>query len=174
MTVIEGISDLEWSGITERSVFIRLLPQKLITNGFTFNDVREAIVASNLSVPTGDITISNEILPVRINSTLTSIEDIKNVKLFSKEGEYTAKTLGEVAEVTDESKYTNNITRINGKEGVSFSIIPEGGADVVGIIDQVKKEMDSLAIPEDYKVEILHDQSIEINQSVHSMLREVF
>lgn len=34
--------------------------------------------------------------------------------------------------------------------------------------------MDSLAIPEDYKVEILHDQSIEINQSVHSMLREVF
>ncbi|QGG50885.1 efflux RND transporter permease subunit [Lysinibacillus pakistanensis] len=174
LTVIEGISDLEWSGITERSVFIRLLPQKLITNGFTFNDVREAIVASNLSVPTGDITISNEILPVRINSTLTSIEDIKNVKLFSKEGEYTAKTLGEVAEVTDESKYTNNITRINGKEGVSFSIITEGGADVVGIIDQVKKEMDSLAIPEDYKVEILHDQSIEINQSVHSMLREVF
>lgn len=87
MTVIEGISDLEWSGITERSVFIRLLPQKLITNGFTFNDVREAIVASNLSVPTGDITISNEILPVRINSTLTSIEDIKNVKLFFRKKE---------------------------------------------------------------------------------------
>lgn len=174
LTVIEGIGDLEMSGTTETSVFIRLLPQKLIANGFTFNDVREAIVASNLSVPTGDITISNEILPVRINSALTSIEDIKNVKLFTKEGEYTAKTLGEVAEVTDESKYTNNITRINGKEGVSFSIIPEGGADVVGIIDQVKKEMDSLAIPEDYKMEILHDQSIEINQSVHSMLREVF
>lgn len=174
LTVIEGISDIEWSGTTETSVFIRLLPQKLIANGLTFNDVREAIVASNLSVPTGDITISNEILPVRINSALTSIEDIKNVKLFTKAGEYTAKTLGEVAEVTDESQYTNNITRINGKEGVSFSIIPEGGANVVGIIDQVKKEMDSLAIPEDYKMEILHDQSIEINQSVHSMLREVF
>lgn len=174
LTVIEGISDIEWSGTTETSVFIRLLPQKLIANDFTFNDVREAIVASNLSVPTGDITISNEILPVRINSTLTSIEDIKNVKLFTKEGEFTAKTLGEVAEVTEESKFTNNITRVNGKEGVSFSIIPEGGANVVAIVDQVKKEMDSLTIPEDYKMEILHDQSIEINQSVHSMLREVF
>lgn len=174
LTVIEGISDIEWSGTTETSVFIRLLPQKLIANDFIFNDVREAIVASNLSVPTGDITISNEILPVRINSAFTSIEDIKNVKLFTKEGEFTTKTLGEVAEVTEESKFTNNITRVNGKEGVSFSIIPEGGANVVAIVDEVKKEMDSLTIPEDYKMEILHDQSIEINQSVHSMLREVF
>jgi len=174
LTVIEGISEIEWNGTTETSVFIRLLPQKLIAYGFTFNDVREAIVASNLSMPTGDITISNEILPVRINSALTSIEDIKNVKLFPKEGEFSTKTLGEVAEVTDESNYTNNITRINGKEGVSFSIIPEGGANVVAIVNQVKKEMDSIAIPEEYKVEILHDQSIEVNQSVQSMLREVF
>lgn len=173
LTVIEGISEIELNGTTETSVFIRLLPQKLTVNGFTFNDVREAIAASNLSVPTGDITISNEIVPVRINSAFTSIEDIKDVKLFTKE-EFTAKTLGEVAEVTDESKYINNLTRINGKEGVSFSIIPKGGANVVAIVDQVKKEMDSLAIPDDYKVEILHDQSIEINQSVHSMLREVF
>ncbi|MGE7114531.1 efflux RND transporter permease subunit [Lysinibacillus sp. NPDC047702] len=174
LTIIEGISEIELNGTTETSVFIRLLPQKLTANGFTFNDVREAIAASNLSVPTGDITISNEILPVRINSAFTSIEDIKDVKLFKKEGEFTAKTLDDVAEVTDESKYINNLTRINGKEGVSFSIIPEGGANVVAIVDQVKKEMDSFAIPDDYKVEILHDQSIEINQSVHSMLREVF
>ncbi|MFJ6207153.1 efflux RND transporter permease subunit [Lysinibacillus sp. NPDC092081] len=177
LSVIEGISDIEISGTTEKFVFIRLLPHQLMARGITLNDVREAILANNLSMPTGDISISNEVLPVRINSELKSIEDIKDIKLFTKEvnsQNITTTSLGEIAEVSYESEYTNNMTRINGRQGVSFSIIPEGGANAVAIVDQVKKEINNLAIPEDYKVEILRDQSIEINQSVHSMLREVF
>ncbi|MGE7129641.1 efflux RND transporter permease subunit [Lysinibacillus xylanilyticus] len=177
LSVIEGISDIEISGTTEKLVFIRLLPHQLMANGITLNDVREAILANNLSMPTGDISISNEVLPVRINSELKSIEEIKDIKLFTKEENsqnITTTNLGEIAEVSYESEYTNDMTRINGKQGVSFSIIPEGGANSVAIVDQVKKEINNLAIPEDYKVEILRDQSIEINQSVHSMLREVF
>ncbi|MFJ7732144.1 efflux RND transporter permease subunit [Lysinibacillus sp. NPDC097231] len=177
LTVIEGISDIEISGTTEKFVFIRLLPKKMMASGITLNDVREAILANNISMPTGDISMSNEVLPVRINSELKSIEDIKDIKLFSNEvnaQNITTTTLGEMAEVSYDSEYVNNMTRINGKQGVSFSIIPEGGANAVAIVEQVKKEIKNLTFPEDYKVEILQDQSIEINQSVHSMLREVF
>ena len=177
ISVIEGISDIEISGTAEKFVIIRLLPHQLMASGITLNDVREAILSNNLSMPTGDISISNEVLPVRINSELKSIEDIKDIKLFTKEvnsQNITTTNLGEIAEISYESDYTNNMTRINGKQGVSFSIIPEGGANTVAIVDQVKKEINNLAILKDFKVEILRDQSIEINQSVHSMLREVF
>jgi len=177
LTVIEGISDIEISGTTEKFVFIRLLPKKMMASGITLNDVREAILANNISMPTGDISMSNEVLPVRINSGLKSIEDIKDIKLFSNEVKaqnITTTTLGEMAEVSYDSEYVNNMTRINGKQGVSFSIIPEGGANAVAIVEQVKKEIKNLTFPDDYKVKILQDQSIEINQSVHSMLREVF
>ncbi|MCL1694241.1 efflux RND transporter permease subunit [Lysinibacillus sp. BPa_S21] len=177
LTVIEGISDIEIDGTTEKYIYIRLLPQKLMAKGITLDDVRETILANNLSMPTGDISISDEVLPVRINSELKSIEEIKEIKVFSKEisaPNIASTNLGDIAEVSYESDYTNNLTRINGKQGISFSIIPEGGANTVAIVDQVKKVINNLAIPEDYKVEVLRDQSIEINQSVHSMLREVF
>lgn len=181
LEVIEGVSEVKVGGIADQLVSIRLLPKELEAKGITINDVKEAILANNLSMPTGDISVSNEVLPVRVNKELKSVADVKHIKLFTKEANsQTTKTapgtttLGEIAEVTYESEYTNNITRINGEQGVSFGIIAKGGANVVAIVDQVKAEVKNLDLPEGYKVETLRDQSIEIKQSVYSMLREAF
>ncbi|MBK3493787.1 efflux RND transporter permease subunit [Viridibacillus sp. YIM B01967] len=181
LEVIEGVSEVEVGGVADKLVLIRLLPEQLEARGITIADVKTAISANNLSMPTGDITVSNEVLPVRVNKELKSVADVKQIKLFTQNSNsQTAKkvpgttTLGKIAEVTYESEYTNNITRINGEQGVSFGITAEGGANVVAIVDQVKEEIKNLDLPEGYQVETLRDQSIEIKQSVYSMLREAF
>lgn len=181
LEVIEGVSEVEVGGVAERFVMIRLLPDQLEGRGITIDDVKSAIWANNLSIPTGDISVSNEVLPVRVSKELKTVDDIKKIKLFTQEANtQTATTLSgtvtldEIAEVTYESEFTNNITRINGKQGVSFGILAEGGANVVAIVDQVKEVVGNLNLPEGFKVEILRDQSTEIKQSVYSMLREVF
>ncbi|MGE7925083.1 efflux RND transporter permease subunit [Viridibacillus arvi] len=179
--VIDGVSEIEVGGVADRLVLVRLIPKQLEESGITINDVKTAISANNLSMPTGDISVSNEVLPVRINKELKSVEDVKKIKIFTQgTNSQTTKTLpgtitlGEIAEVTYESEYTNNITRINGEQGVSLGIMAEGGANVVAIVDQVKEEMKNLDLPEGYKVETLRDQSIEIKKSVYSMLKEAF
>ncbi|MEK5481929.1 efflux RND transporter permease subunit [Viridibacillus sp. FSL R5-0888] len=179
--VIDGVSEIEVGGVADRLVLVRLIPKQLEASGITINDVKTAISANNLSMPTGDISVSNEVLPVRINKELKSVEDVKKIKIFTQgTNSQTTKTLpgtitlGEIAEVTYESEYTNNITRINGEQGVSLGIMAEGGANVVAIVEQVKEEMKNLDLPEGYKVETLRDQSIEIKKSVYSMLKEAF
>lgn len=176
---IEGVSEVEIGGTMERYVFVRLLPEQLVMRGLTIDDVRVAIKANNLSMPMGDILVSNEVLPVRVNKELKSIDDVKQIKIFTEvenwdndKAIHKTITLGEIAEVTYESKNSNNITRINGEQGVSVGIITKSGANVVDIVDQVKEKIEKLEIPQDYEIEVLRDQSIEIKQSVYSMLRE--
>ncbi|RDI45411.1 efflux RND transporter permease subunit [Falsibacillus pallidus] len=172
---IEGFSKVDVGGIEDKNVFIRLIPEKLTKYGLTLEDVKRTIEANNFTVPTGDIKSENEVLPVRVSKELTSLEEIKNIKLFlkpSQPGQLPVIDLNKVAEVSYESQNVTDFTRINGKEGVRFAVSVEGGANVVGIVDEIKKKMKNVELPEGYKLVTLRDQSVEIKESVYTMLRE--
>ena len=72
LEAIEGVSEVEVGGIEDKIVSIRLLPEELIKRGITLDDVKSAINANNLSIPTGDISLSNEVFPVRVSKELVS------------------------------------------------------------------------------------------------------
>ena len=60
------------------------MPEELIKRGITHDDVKSAIDANNLSIPTGDISLSDEVLPVRVSKELQSLDDVKNIRLFAQ------------------------------------------------------------------------------------------
>ncbi|WP_433750105.1 efflux RND transporter permease subunit [Falsibacillus pallidus] len=172
---IEGVSKVDVGGIEDKNVFIRLIPDQLTKYGLTLEDVKRTIEANNFNIPTGDIKSENEVLPVRVSKELKSLEDIKNIKLFlkpSQPGQLPVIDLNQVAEVSFENQNVTDFTRINGKEGVRFAVSVEGGANVVGIVDEIKKELKNIELPDGYKLVTLRDQSVEIKESVYSMLRE--
>ncbi|OMP67014.1 efflux RND transporter permease subunit [Domibacillus epiphyticus] len=175
---IDGVSKVEIGGDEEKTVNIRLLPEKLKENGITLDDVKTAINSNNIAIPTGDLSLSDEVLPVRVRKELTSIDDVKNIRLF-KQGTVQGGIpglenlkLSEIAEVAYESENVSNFTRINGEPGVRFGIIAEGGANVVAIVEEAKEEMGKIQLPEGFEMKTLRDQSIEIEESVNAMLRE--
>lgn len=179
LEAIEGVSKVDVGGIEDKIVTIRLLPKELKKNGITLDDVKAAINANNLTIPTGDLSLSDEVLPVRVSKELKSVEDVKNIRLFTKGAVTQAGIpkmedvkLSDIADIAYESENKSNFTRINGEPGVRFGIIAEGGANVVQIVDQVQEEIDKIQLPEGYEMKTLRDQSIEIKDSVYSMLRE--
>ncbi|PLS18008.1 acriflavin resistance protein [Bacillus sp. M6-12] len=181
LEAIEGVNKVEVGGIDEKQVFIRLLPEKLKEKGLTLEDVKNAITANNLSIPTGDVAISNQVFPVRVGKELESVDAIKDITLFAKgmagspQGQMPVLQnlkLKDIADVTYESVNNTDFTRINGEPGVRFGIIVEGGANVVSIVEEAKELMKETDFPEGYSVKTLRDQSIEIKDSVYSMLRE--
>lgn len=179
LEVIEGVSKVEVGGVEEKTVSIRLLPEKLKEKGLTLDDVKGAITANNMTIPTGDVELSKEILPVRVSKELQSLSDVKNITLFTQ-GAPTAQgvptlediKLSDIAEVTYGIENESNFTRINGEPGVRVGIVAEGGANAVAIVEKVKEEIDRVKLPKGYEVETLRDQSIEIKDSVYAMLRE--
>ena len=180
LEAIEGVSEVATGGIEEMIVGIRLLPEELLKWGITHDDVKSAIDANNLSIPTGDISLADEVLPVRVSKELQSLDDVKNIQLFAQRvnpetgapGLETVK-LSQIAKITYENENSSDFTRLNGKPGVRFGIIAEGGANVVAIVERAKEIMDEVKTTNGYEIVTLRDQSIEINDSVYSMLREV-
>jgi HAE1 family hydrophobic/amphiphilic exporter-1 len=168
LEVIEGVSKVDIGGIEDKTVTIRLLPEELKKRGITLDDVKAAITANNLTIPTGDLTLSNEVLPVRVSKELGSLDDVKNIRLFtqgvvSQEADPKLAThkLSEIADVTYGNENTSDFTRINGEPGVRFGIIAEGGANVVAIVEQAKEEIESIKLPDGYEVETLREQCLE-------------
>ncbi|MFD2445559.1 efflux RND transporter permease subunit [Bacillus sp. CGMCC 1.16607] len=176
LEVIEGVNKVEVGGLDKKSVTIHLLPEELKKRGITLDDVKTAITANNLTIPTGDVTLSSEVLPVRVSKELKSLDDVKNIRLFSTVTGAVPKLesikLSEIADVAYGSENTSDFTRINGKPGVRFGIVAEGGANVVAIVEKVKEEVEAVKLPEGFEIKTLRDQSIEIKDSVYSMLRE--
>ncbi|WP_175384399.1 efflux RND transporter permease subunit [Bacillus sp. FJAT-27225] len=167
---IEGVSQVDTGGLAEKSVQVRLIPEEAAKVGLTLDAVKQAISANNMAIPTGDVSLSDETLPVRVSKELGSLEDLKEITLFIP-GKQPIK-LGDVAKITHESENKSDFTRINGKEGVRVGIVAEGGANVVSIVEKAKEELKEAGTPAGIKTEILRDQSVEIKDSVYSMLRE--
>ena len=84
LEVIEGVSEVDVGGVEDKMVTIRLLPEELRKRGITLDDVKAAIHANNFNIPTGDVALSDEVLPVRVNKELTSLADVKNIRLFTQ------------------------------------------------------------------------------------------
>lgn len=176
---IEGVSKVDVGGLEEKAVTIRLIPEELKKRGITLDDVKTAINANNLTIPTGNVAVSNQVLPVRVSKELKSLDDVKNIRLFtmgspiqSVNTELENIKLSEIAEVEYGNEVKSNFTRINGEPGVRVGIIAEGGANVVEIVENVKEEIEKIQLPKGVEVKTLRDQSIEIKDSVYSMLRE--
>ncbi|ALC88972.1 hypothetical protein AM500_03525 [Bacillus sp. FJAT-18017] len=167
---IDGVSKVETGGLAEKTVNIRLIPGEAEKQGITLETVKTAIAANNMAIPTGDLSLSDETLPVRVSKELKSLDDLNEISLFVP-GKQPIE-LSEVADITYENENKSDFTRINGKEGVRVGIIAEGGANVVSIVEKAKEEMKKAGTPAGIKTEILRDQSVEIKDSVYSMLRE--
>ncbi|MBW7475422.1 efflux RND transporter permease subunit [Paenibacillus oenotherae] len=174
---VEGVDTVETSGVLDKRVYVRVKPESLAKYGLTLDMVQQLITANNISVPIGDLRTGEQILPLRISETLQSIEDIESIRLSAKPAPGQAERapqlkLGDIAEVVHES-VTTNVTRLNGKPAISVMVLSKGGEDVVAMVEEIKEQLGGLNYPPDMKREELHDQSVEVEKSVYSMLREV-
>lgn len=176
---IDGVNKVEVGGIDNKIVMIRILPEEIMKRGLTLEDVKTAINANNLTIPTGDVSLSDQVLPVRVGKELQSLEDVKNINLFAKGAPtqnampaLSSVKLSEIADVSYENETNSDFTRINGQPGVRIGIVADGGANVVSIVEKAKEEIDKVNLPDGYKIKTLRDQSVEIKNSVYSMMRE--
>jgi multidrug efflux pump subunit AcrB len=167
---INGIDEVNVNGFHEKKVFVRVKPEALKSNNLTLDQVKQFIAANNASFPIGDLKTPDQTLPIRLNNSLKSLEDIKNIPILTAK----SKTL-KLSNIADISYATTDkgITRINGEPAVTLTVIPQGGQDAVKIAKQAKEKVASVKLPDGLKIAVLLDRSSEIEKSVYGMLREV-
>ena len=155
-----------------RQIMVDIDPAALLALGLTPTDVTNAVNAQNLTVPAGDAKIGSRQYIVSVNSQPSSIEQLNNIPIKQVNG--ATVYLRDVGHVRDAWAVQQNIVRADGKRSVLLTVIKNGDASTVDVVNGVKKALPTIRAeaPPGMEIKELFDQSVFVTTSIDGVLRE--
>lgn len=158
----DGVASVNVSGALVEEVQILLDQQKLEEKGLAQSDIVQLIQANNVSFPGDPIeTDDGKQLTTRIVSTLTTVEDIKNLTVTVNPLDGKNVTVADVADVSLREQETSTETRANEEPAVLMSVLQESGANTADVSTSFKQSLEDLLQKDEFKgveADILFDQ----------------
>ncbi len=172
LVTIPGVAIPFPFGGKQRVISVDIDNAALLAKGLTPLDVVNAVNAQNLILPSGTAKMGPTEFAVTLNGAPQAIEGLNNLPVRTVNGAVTY--LREVAHVRDGFTPQTNIVRLDGVRGVLMSIIKNGSASTLRIVQTLKDTLPSAEklLPPDIKVRALFDQSIYVRAAISGVLRE--
>jgi multidrug efflux pump subunit AcrB len=169
---IPGVTFPTPAGGKYRQIMVDIDPLKLQAKGLTPMDVVNAVNAQNLTLPSGTAKIGDTQYTVRTNATPTTIADLNNVPIKFVNGAMVF--VKDVGYVRDGFAVQQNIVRENGHRSVLLSVIKNGNASTLDVVNGVKKALQVArqAVPPGLHISELFDQSVFVSNAVAAVVRE--
>ena len=167
LQMVEGVSEVNVYGASQRAMRIVLKPEKLAEYGITYQTVRDKINANNYNTPGGKAKNKSMEITVRTVGKYENINDIKNVVVANHEGRPVYIT--DVAEVYDGWEDEDTYGSANGKPSVLVFVSKQSKTNTVDVTDGVNAKMAELqetVLPADITVEKIRDQSKYIRDNI--------
>lgn len=159
-------------GGKSRQITVDLDTQKLLAQGLTPVDIVNAVGAQNLILPAGTQKIDATEYGVTLNGTPGTIAALNAIPVKTSNG--ATLYLGDVANVRDGFSPQTNVVRQDGQRGVLLSILKNGGASTLDIVNNIHKLLPvaAAALPQDIKITPLFDQSLFVKAAIEGVIRE--
>jgi len=169
---VQGVTFPAPDGGKYRQIMVDIDPLKLQARGLTPADVVNAVNAQNLTVPSGLVKISDTQYTVRTNAMPLSIADLNDIPIKYTNGQTVF--LKDVGQVHDGWAVQQNIVRNEGRRSVLLSVLKNGNASTVAVVNGVRKvlEVARKAAPPGLGINELFDQSKLVTASIAGVLRE--
>ena len=169
---VPGVTFPTPDGGKYRQIMVDIDPLKLQAKGLTPVDVVNAVNAQTLTLPSGLAKIGDTQYTVRTNAMPVTITDLNNIPIkYINDQTVFVKDVGEAH---DGWAVQQNIVRQDGRRAVLLSVIKNGDASTVAVVNGV---LDALKIaraaaPPGLNINELFDQSKLVTASIASVLRE--
>jgi multidrug efflux pump subunit AcrB len=169
---VPGVTLPTPAGGKYRQIMVDIDPDKLLSRGLTPLDIVNAVNTQSLTLPSGTAKIGNTQYTVKTNATPTTIDDLNMIPVKFVNG--ATIFLKDVAQVRDGSLVQQNIVREDGHRSVLLSVIKNGNASTLAVVNGVKQALQAVraAAPAGLKINELFDQSVFVTSSVKGVLRE--
>src|SRR6201993_3292869 len=169
---VQGVTFPAPDGGKYRQIMVDIDPAKLQARGLTPADVVNAVNAQNLTLPAGLAKIGDAQYTVRTNAMPTSIADLNEIPIKYVNGQTVL--LKDVGQVHDGWAVQQNIVRNDGRRSVLLSVLKNGIASTVAVVNGVRKaiEVARAAAPPGLGIDELFDQSKLVTASIAGVLRE--
>lgn len=169
---IPGVTLPTPAGGKYRQIMVDIDPAKLVAKGLTPIDVVNAVNAQNLTLPSGTAKIGEKQYVVRTNATPSSIDALNDIPIKVVNG--ATVFVKDVGQVHDGWLVQQNVVRQDGKRSVLLSLIKNGNASTLQVVNAVKATLETVrkAAPPDLKINELFDQSVFVKQALLGVLHE--
>lgn len=165
---LDGVAALTLEGVQERQYQIHLHPEQLQVHQLTFEQVQSSLITQNLNLAGGSITQDNQIRSIQITGNYSSLYDLSQIKIPTKNGMIPLSALAVLKEITTPK---GHISYINGKPCIGLSIFKEDGKNTVQLAKQIQKEMQRIEkeLASEIKLQVVFNQSEFINQAISAI-----
>jgi multidrug efflux pump subunit AcrB len=171
-STLPGVSAPPPFGGNQRTVVVRVEPDRLRAYGMTPEEVVRAIATGNTILPAGSVRIGdyNRIAP--LNSIVSNIQELSGLPL--RVGSGPAVYLRDVGTVENGSDILTGYGLVNGRRTVYIPVTKRSDASTVDVVNRVKAELPRFQslVPDDIKVSFEFDQSTYVKNAIRGLAFE--
>lgn len=170
---IPGVGTVSVTGAPKREVQVNVNPQRLEAYKLSVEQIAGIIAQENVNVPGGSFDVGSNTYTLRLQGEFRDSKELNNVIVGNSMGNPIY--LRDVATVNDtiESRIQESYT--NSERSATIVVQKQSGANTVGIVDGIKKELPNLQkqLPPDIHLETVMDTSEYIKTSINSLLETI-
>ncbi|OUV02620.1 MAG: hypothetical protein CBC42_07585 [Betaproteobacteria bacterium TMED82] len=168
---IEDVGKVKIYGQQQDVVYIEVSRRNLAKYNLSLKNIKEQIYRENSVFKSGEVSQAEYLLPIRIDNEFKSIQDIRDVRIRTKEGVI---NLGEISSISDTTPkpYFQKV-RFNGEEIIAVGVSMTKGGDVVELGDRLDKFIKSSnkILPIGMKFSKIQDQSRVVSATIGEFMK---
>jgi multidrug efflux pump subunit AcrB len=169
---LDGLTSPPPFGGSQRTIVIRVDPDRLRSYGMAPEEVIRAVSAGNVIMPSGSVNIGDLTRISPVNSVVSNINDL--LKLPIRTGAGPTVLMRDVGSVSDSTDIPTAYALVNGRRAVYIPVTKRPNASTIDVVKEVKANLGRFQalVPDDIKVSYELDQSGNVSDSLRSVLRE--
>ncbi len=170
---LPGVGLVSISGGQKPAVRIHANPTALAAYGLTLEDLRSAISSANVNQAKGTFDGPRQAYVIGANDQLFSSREYCSVIIAYRNGGPVR--MSDIAECIDDAENVKQAAWMNNTPAVVINIQRQPGANVIEVVDRVKKLLPQLrgSLPAAVKVSVLTDRTTTIRASVEDVQFEM-
>ncbi len=166
---ISGVGQVTIIGGRERQINVWVDPDKLRSYNVTPGEVTAGLKFQNIEFPSGRLDEGSSETSVRTIGKVRKPEDFENVVVATRGG-YQVK-IRDLGRVEDGAEELRSQALLNGQPAVTLIVAKQSGQNTVKVAHELKAQLQEIekTLPTGFKVEIIGDNSIFIENSLHAI-----
>ena len=166
ISMVDGVAQVSVFGSQQYAVRVQVDPNKLASRGIGIDEVRNAIAAGNVNLPTGTLYGKHQAFTVQATGQLTKAADYRPLIVAYRNGRPVR--LEELGRVFDSVQNDKVASWYNNTRAIILSIQRQPGQNTVEVVNGIRKLLPQFRaqLPASVNIGILYDRSESIRESV--------
>jgi multidrug efflux pump subunit AcrB len=169
---LPGLTSPPPFGGSQRTIVIRVDPDRLRAHGLSPDHVIDAVTTGNVIMPSGSVNIGDETRISPINSVVGTINDLLDLPIRTGAGPPVS--IRDVGSVTDSTDIPTAYALVNGRRAVYIPVTKRPDASTLDVVAEVRANLGRFQalVPEDITVSYELDQSTNVSSALESVAYE--